>query len=441
MDFSGMTANVNKTLRGGWEGSPPGSEEYMAQVDRLIASPIFLGSEALCKLLKYLAHHTISAPTDHLKEYKIALEVFRRPTDFDPQADSYVRVQMGRLRSKLAQYYETEGVADAILVDVPKGRYLLLFERRPLTEVEKPVAEAVAEPLPQPVSAAPASPWRTKRMAIISAAILLVLAFSGYVVFHMLHTSTISSKGRVAAALETGALKVFWTPFIQGPDQPIVVFANANFVGNAETGMRYFEASRDSRNEITQHYTGVGEVVGVLELDRLFGRFGRQFRVKRGSLFTLDDARNNNLIFVGSPTENLTLGQIPGTQEFAFRRIPAGSDHWREVIVNVHPQPGESSIYASADETGHEGDDYAVITLRRGLDPMRWTLVLAGTSTIGTQAAADYICDPASVEDLLRRLKVSTTGDLKPFEALLRIKVTDDIPLAIQLAALRQSDH
>ncbi len=47
----------------------------------------------------------------------------------------------------------------------------------------------------------------------------------------------------------------------------------------------------------------------------------RQIRVKRGSLFSLDDAKNNNLIFVGSPSENLTLLEIPGTQEFVFHRV------------------------------------------------------------------------------------------------------------------------
>jgi hypothetical protein len=88
--------------------------------------------------------------------------------------------------------------------------------------------------------------------------------------------------------------------------------------------MRYFDPSRDSRDQILQNYTGIGEVMGMQELDELFLQFGRQFRSKRSGLFTLDDARNSNLIFVGSPTENLTLREIPSTVNFFFRRLRVG---------------------------------------------------------------------------------------------------------------------
>lgn len=440
--YKGINAidpHVKETLHQDRGGGPPGAEECIAQVDRLVRSPLFLGSEALCKLLKYLAHHTIHTPTDHLKEYKIATEVFGRHVDFDPQTDSYVRVQMGRLRSKLAHYYETEGAADAVLVDVPKGRYVLAFDWRgePAEARQPGEADAAA----QKSIGLSGVPSRVKRLALPAAAVLLtvgiaVLAFGAF----QIHAPGGAPLERLSVGNRADALTRFWSPFVQGPDEPIVVFANANFVGDAETGMRYYEPSRDPHAEITQHYTGVGEVLGVLELDRLFQERGREFRVKRGSLFTLDEARSNNLIFVGSPTENLTLDQIPGTQEFVFRDIATGPDRWQEVIVNAHPRAGESSVYTPSDSRGHEGDDYAVVALRHGLDPSRWTLILAGTSTIGTQAAVDYVCDAGSVQSLLKQLKVSKTADLKPFEALLRVRVANDVPLAVQLVELRQME-
>jgi len=75
---------------------------------------------------------------------------------------------------------------------------------------------------------------------------------------------------------------------------------------------------------ILDHYTGVGEVLAVHDLDRIFSSLHRQIRVKRGSLFSLDDAKNNDLIFVGSPAENLTLREIPSTQQFVFQRLDSG---------------------------------------------------------------------------------------------------------------------
>ena len=82
---------------------------------------------------------------------------------------------------------------------------------------------------------------------------------------------------------------------------------------------------------IWDHYTGVGEVLAVHNLDQVFGSLRRQIRVKRGSLFSLDDAKNNDLIFVGSPSENLTLLDIPGSKEFIFQRVSLGTPSGRLV--------------------------------------------------------------------------------------------------------------
>ena len=99
--------------------------------------------------------------------------------------------------------------------------------------------------------------------------------------------------------------------------------------GRPETGMRYFNPASDPRGVILDHYTGVGEVLAIHQLDRVFALFNRQIRVKRGALFSLDDAKNNDLIFVGSPSENLTLLDIPGTQEFVFQRLDSGTSQGR----------------------------------------------------------------------------------------------------------------
>src|SRR5439155_1165312 len=108
-----------------------------------------------------------------------------------------------------------------------------------------------------------------------------------------------------AAYVETSpaVFRTFWGGFLSSPEEPWVIFSNGAFVGRPETGMRYFDAARDSRDLILDHYTGVGEVLAVHDLDRVFASLHRQIRVKRGSLFSLDDAKNNDLFFVGWPSE------------------------------------------------------------------------------------------------------------------------------------------
>ena len=97
-----------------------------------------------------------------------------------------------------------------------------------------------------------------------------------------------------------------------------MIFSNAAFVGRPETGMRYYNSRRDSKSTVYDHYTGVGEVLAIHALDEAFGALGQKIRVKRGSLFSLDDVKNNNLIFVGSPSENLSLLDIPNTAGIRF---------------------------------------------------------------------------------------------------------------------------
>ena len=68
---------------------------------------------------------------DQVKESLIGLEVFDRPpSSYDPGVDPIVRVQAGRLRAKLREYYEREGAEDPVLIEVPRGRYVARFRMR-----------------------------------------------------------------------------------------------------------------------------------------------------------------------------------------------------------------------------------------------------------------------------------------------------------------------
>ena len=404
-------------------------EQYLTEIEKLVGSPVLHGSESLCKLLRYLAKHALDHPGAPIKEYQIATEVFGRSADFDPQLDSMVRVQAGRLRAKLAEYYSVNGADDEILVELPKGTYVLAFHHR--AGVGRPHAS------PQVESESKGSHSHRKWLAAtISLGVLLVFAVAAILGLLWNRNSTQAGYSR-ESELAPAAFRVFWNGFVSGQEEPWVVFSNAAFVGRPETGMRYYDTAKDKGSFILDHYTGVGEVLAVHELDRVFGLLHRQIRIKRGSLFSLDDAKNNNLIFIGSPFENLTLLEIPGTQEFIFRRADSGSRKGEEAILNVHPQPGEPKEYFPSPGNAPLTEDYAVVALVKGLNAGQAVLILAGTTTLGTQAAVEYVCHQGSVEELLLRLPVSQAGQLKPFEAVLRVKVTRGVPVGSELVALR----
>ena len=94
-----------------------------------------------------------------------------------------------------------------------------------------------------------------------------------------------------------------------------------------------------------------------------------RFEFKRGALSSLDDAKNNHLIFVGSPSKNLTLLGIPGTEELVFRRLDSGQRKGDLAVANVHPLAGEPKTLLATSANQPTTEDYAVVSLLPGLDP------------------------------------------------------------------------
>jgi hypothetical protein len=407
-------------------------ERCLEQVSKIVGSRVLHGSESLCKLLRYLAEHALDHPGSSPKEYQIATEVFGRPHDFDPQHDSTIRVQAGRLRIKLAEYYATEGIGDGLVVEIPKGTYVVSFHDRPAGAAK--VGQSSLHELER--RKLPGGPIRSPR-PVLTITLAALLAVAVVAIALLLGNGNARRRQESRGEPAPAALSAFWKGFITGPEEPWVIFSNGAFVGRPETGMRYFDSTRDSRDGILDHYTGVGEVLAVHALDHTFALLHRQIRVKRGSLLSLDDVKNNGMIFVGSPAENLTLREIPNSQDFVFRRLDSGPRKGDLAIVNIHPQSGEAEYWLGSLSNTTLTEDHSVIALVHGLNPESSVLILAGTTTIGTQAAVEFVCQANSLQQLLPRLKVSPGGELQPFEAVLRVKVTRGVPVESEIVALR----
>src|SRR5258708_13054947 len=111
------------------------SESIQQQIERIVHSEQFRSSEVLRRLLTFLSEKSIAGEADNLKEYVVAIDGLGKAASYDPQHNSAVRIQMGRLRQRLAEYYRSEGKDDPIVVDLPKGRFRLTFDHRSESDV------------------------------------------------------------------------------------------------------------------------------------------------------------------------------------------------------------------------------------------------------------------------------------------------------------------
>jgi TolB-like protein/Tfp pilus assembly protein PilF len=102
-------------------------EAVLEQLRKILSSGPFVHSERLSRFLRFTVEHAVKGQAEELKEYLIGVEVFDRRDTFDPRLDPIVRVEAGRLRTKLSRYYETEGRSDPVLIDFPRGGYAPVF--------------------------------------------------------------------------------------------------------------------------------------------------------------------------------------------------------------------------------------------------------------------------------------------------------------------------
>jgi TolB-like protein len=98
-----------------------------SQLRRILASPGFDASKRNRLFLEYVVEETLEGRADRVKAYAIATSVFGRDAGFDPQLDSIVRIEAGRLRRSLERYYLTAGARDPIRIVIPKGSYVPEF--------------------------------------------------------------------------------------------------------------------------------------------------------------------------------------------------------------------------------------------------------------------------------------------------------------------------
>ena len=112
-----------------------------AELARILASPAFRTATTHRRLLSHLVTQALSGHGAGLKEAVLGVEVFdRAPGEFDPRGDTIVRVEVRRLRQRLARCYATESHDGQVEISLPVGSYAPVFRRRPLASANAPRA-------------------------------------------------------------------------------------------------------------------------------------------------------------------------------------------------------------------------------------------------------------------------------------------------------------
>jgi serine/threonine-protein kinase len=174
-------------------GQKPSPESVREQLGKITSSRVFAGAERPGRFLRFIVEQALAG--NQLKETLLGVEVFGRSPSYDPRLDGVVRVEAVKLRARLKEYYETEGAADGIRIDLPKGGYLPCFTQLASHQLETIDAAAAAQ--------RHRAWWRDWRWAVPPLALVLLIA--GYLLAHRWHP-------RVAATADSSSIAVL--PFV-----------------------------------------------------------------------------------------------------------------------------------------------------------------------------------------------------------------------------------
>lgn len=393
-----------------------------ALTQRVLASPHLSSSPKLCEFFQYVVDCSLRDAPEDATEQQIGVHVFHRMPGYNSSDDSIVRSQARLLRLKLAAYFASEGNSEELVVEIPKGHYLPVFRSTIAETLSSNSAAELIEISPEPHSDPNSVPRRRVTWPVVTATALFCLVLGALIGFF---------GERQLAAGSGSDLGAFWTPFFRG-DPPLVIYSNPLFVGTPYTGLRLvprsgFAGSADYSGSPDETYTGTGEATAIYALARIFDAHRTTFTLKRSRLVTWDEAKLRNLVFVGAPSQNGALDDLPATADFAINLDGNNKGY----IVNRHPRSGEPGSF----NPSSPNDEYAILATIPGIQANRRIAIFTGLTTNGTQAAVEFACNPENVRQLVSRAG-QANGVIKPFEAVLHIKLSGGVPLQADLAAL-----
>ncbi|HTB95808.1 MAG TPA: hypothetical protein VK716_02270 [Terracidiphilus sp.] len=173
-----------------------------SQLERILASAPFANSARSQRFLRYVVEGSLNNSEDSLKEYVIAVEVFDRDPSYDSSVDATVRVEAGRLRTRLREYYSGAGRNDPLRIEIPRGSYRPTFQPNVAEFTPPPAFPANVQDVSYQEAPALDSQLRRKvwGLSFAAAALVLILAAVGYFATHRAQSS-VSPKAPIVLAV------------------------------------------------------------------------------------------------------------------------------------------------------------------------------------------------------------------------------------------------
>jgi hypothetical protein len=405
-------------------------------VQRVAASARFQRSKRLRELLLFVCERALRDPHGSVHEHDIGTAVFGRPADFMAGEDTLVRVHASRLRKRLEEYFESEGAAEPVVIEIPTHTYVPAFRER---------GKGVAP------TGAPARALSLRRSAAWGGAVLAALILAGAA---WLYRQDRAWHGRLASGglAPQPTVDRLWRDMFGSGRQAYVVLADSNLtmledlLQRQMTLLEYqhkrFSVPKESRPAdpaaddlvirlMQRQFTSIADA-------SLAHRIGLRNAV-HGIPTTVISARDagaqhfksHHVILAGPRRANPWIELFEDQLNFRTR-YDEGRRH--ASFENRAPRPGEERSYDVVwNQLG-----YCRVAYLPNLDGTGSVLLLSGTEMGSTEAGVDFITGEPWVRRLASALSVGAGRPFPHFEVLLRTHLLSSASPRFEVVAERR---
>jgi hypothetical protein len=426
----------------------PALEANRALLERVLGSVQLHRAPRLREFLSYVGRRSLKDGCSHVHEQEIGVAVFGRPDAYDTSVDNIVRANATELRKRIEAYFESEGLNEPLIMEIPRGSYVPVFRLRPLKaesapESQIPTVAVISESskgIPRAELASVQRQWLLPALIVACSAVAVLS-----LVCAALWNQNRAMHRSFYAWQYSPSLATFWSGFLDGSSDTDIVMSDAffklaqDFTGKSFTLNDYI--SRGYVNELIsqENSPDAREILGkvsawssgnsnhlslarrILALDPL----GKNIRLYYARDYTPELIKQDNVILLGSRVTNPWDSLFDDRLNFI---VKLGSDE-TSAIVNRAPAAGEQSIYTHSDSVG-----YCVVAYLPNPDSNGKVLIIEGTTVEATEAGGDFLLSESQMSSFQRTLHVT---NLPYFEILLKTSQVKGTPFTATIQAYR----
>jgi hypothetical protein len=352
-------------------------EKVRTHLEKMLVSAPFIHSQRSRSFLKYVVEEHLDGRCSQIKERNIAVDVFGKSENFDPQEESIVRVAAGDVRKRLSLAYQYD-FGDGIQIELPVGSYCPHFNIVPLN------LQPSADP---PVTLIPGQKPKYKYLIWLSILGSLAGLFVAAISFALLRIEQ--------------PINQVWNSF-SGYKQPVLLVLPTPLVLEAKYPEKWSSAQSNQPLAFDEFkprggsYTGIGASLGAARFAEQLTKRNQQFTLRFGKNTSYPDIQQAPSILLGGSSSHIGM-QMTSTLRFRVVDEPQTSQ-----IVDSQDSTPHSWIIQKNLPSGKEQEGYALITMIRKTDSGFPILIVAGLGPADTQAGVQFITDDDALRNFSR---------------------------------------